>query len=256
MKKKLTALLLTKNEESKVRRCLDSITWADEIVVVDGCSTDRTADICKEYGAKVMEHKFEGSFDIDCNLGIDNSSGDWILKLDADEIVTESLKEDLDKILEDDSGYSAFRFRRRNFFLGHFMRYGGWHHYSLHLFKRGKARYRGHVHETLIVDGRIGHIDGAVEHYPFDSITQFVERHNKYSNIEAQKILDTEGALDYKTIKYHIRTKPIKRFFKFYVKKKGYREGMYGLIFSILYAWVHFLNWVKYWELVKDKLEQ
>jgi len=146
MKKTLTALIIAKNEEHRIRKCLDSIRWADEIVVVDGFSTDKTVEICKEYGANVVQHKFEGSFDIDCNLGIDSSKGDWILKLDADEVVAKSFKEDAEKILQHDRGYSAFKFRRKNFFLGHFMRYGGWYHYSLHFFKKGKARYKGHVH--------------------------------------------------------------------------------------------------------------
>lgn len=253
MKKRLTALILTKDEEPRIKRCLDSVTWADEIVVVDGYSTDRTVDICKEYQAKVVQHRFEGSFDIDCNIGIDNSSGDWILKLDADDVAAESLKNDIEKVLEDDRGYSAFKFRRKNFFLGHFMRYGGWYHYSLHFFKKGKARYKGHVHETLIVDGKIGQLEGDCEHYPFESISQFIERHNSYSNIEAQKILDTQGILDKKTIRCNLTIKPLKRFFKFYIKKKGFLEGIYGLIFSILFTWVHFLNWAKYWEMVKEK---
>ncbi|NQT94960.1 MAG: glycosyltransferase family 2 protein, partial [Candidatus Omnitrophica bacterium] len=212
MRKQLTVLLLAKNEESRIRGCLDSVKWADEIVVVDGCSADKTVDICKEYNAKIVRHKFEGGFDIDCNLGIDNSSGDWILKLDADEVVTDGMRKDVERILEDDQGYSAFKFRRKNFFLGHFMRYGGWYHYSLHLLKRGKARYKGHVHETLIVDGKIGIIEGEVEHYPFSSISEFINRHNKYSNIEAQKLLDTQGILSRRTIGYNLTIKPLKRF--------------------------------------------
>jgi len=253
MKKKLTALLLAKNEEHRIRGCLESIKWADEIVVVDGCSSDATVDICKEYGAKIVEHKFEGSFDVECNIGIDNSTGDWILKLDADEVVTDGMRKDVEKVLEDDGGYSAFKFRRKNFFLGHFMRYGGWYHYSLHFLKRGKARYKGHVHETLIVDGEIGIIEGEVEHYPFTSISEFIKRHNHYADIEAKKILDTQGVLDDKVIRYNLKIKPLKRFWKFYVKKKGFREGAYGFIFSVLFAWVHFINWAKYWEITKDK---
>ncbi|NQT89743.1 MAG: glycosyltransferase family 2 protein [Candidatus Omnitrophica bacterium] len=253
MRKRLTALLIVKNEESRITNCLDSVTWADEIVAVDGYSRDRTVDICKRYGVKVVQHRFEGSFDTECNIGIDNSSGDWILKLDADEIVTEGLRKDIEQILEDDRGFSAFKFRRKNFFLGHFMRHGGWYHYSLHFLKKGKARYKGQIHETLIVDGKVGKIEGAVEHYPFDSLQQFIERHNGYSALEARKILDTDGILDEKTIRYNLTVMPLKRFWKFYVKKKGFLEGIYGLIFSVLFAWVHFLNWAKYWELTKDK---
>ena len=256
MKRKLTALLIVKNEEKRIRNCLESVKWADEIVVVDGCSTDKTIDICNEYNAKVVMHKFDGSFETDCNLGIDSSSGDWIIKLDADEIVTDSLKKDIENVLEDDKGYSAYKFRRKNFFLGHFMKHGGWYHYSLHFFKKGKARYKGKVHETLIVDGKIGKLEGDCEHYPFNSLSEFITRHNRYADIEAQKILDTQGVVSKKTVMYNLKIKPLKRFWKFYVKKKGFLEGRYGLIFSVLFAWVHFINWAKYWEFVKEKYEE
>jgi glycosyltransferase involved in cell wall biosynthesis len=251
--KKVTVLILTKNEEPRIRRCLDSVRWADEIVVVDGYSTDKTVDICREYGVKLIQHRFDGGFDTDCNMGIDNSSGDWILKLDADEVVSQGLRDDIERIVKDDKGFSAFKFRRKNFFLNHFMRYGGWYHYSLHLFKRQRARYKGHIHETLVVDGKVGTIEGAVEHYPFESLSQFIERHNHYSDIEAKKILDTEGIVDKRIIRYNMTIKPLKRFFKFYIKKKGFLDGKYGLIFSVLYGWVHFLNWAKYWEIVRGK---
>ena len=244
---------MTKNEETRIRRCLDSVRWADEIVIVDGYSSDRTVEICKEYGAKVIQHKFEGSFDIECNLGIKNATGDWILKIDADEVVTEGLKKDIEGVLKDDRGCSAFKFHRKNYFLGHFMRYGGWYHYILSLFKREKAHYKGHIHETLIVDGKIGQLEGDCEHYPFSSLSEFIKRHNRYSSIEARRILEEKGVLDFKTIRYNTTIKPLKRFFKFYIKKKGFLEGFYGLTFSVLFAWVHFVNWAKYWELTREQ---
>ena len=256
MKRKLTALLIVKNEEKRIRNCLESVKWADEIVVVDGYSNDKTIDICNEYNAKVVPHKFDGSFETDCNLGIDSSSSDWIIKLDADEIVTDSLKKDIENVLEDDRGFSAFKFRRKNYFLGHFMKHGGWYHYSLNFFKKGKARYKGKVHEALIVNGKIGKLEGDCEHYPFNSLSEFIARHNRYADIEAQKILDTQGVVSKKTVMYNLKIKPLKRFWKFYVKKKGFLEGRYGLIFSVLFAWVHFINWAKYWEFVKEKYEE
>jgi len=245
---------MTKNEESKIRRCLESVKWADEIVIVDGYSTDGTIDICRQYNAKIIQHKFDGSFDTDCNIGIENASCDWILKIDADEVVADSLRKDIESVLEDDRGFSAFKFRRKNFFLGHFMRYGGWYHYILSLFKKGKAYYKGSIHETLVVNGKVGQIEGDCEHYPFNSISEFMERHNRYSTIEAQKILDNRGILDMKVINYNLKIKPLKRFWKFYIKKQGFREGVHGFIFSILFAWVHFLNWAKYWEMVKERI--
>ncbi len=136
------------------------------------------------------------------------------------------------------------------------MQYGGWFHYSRHLFRRTKAHYDGVIHERLIVDGSIGKIEGAVEHYPFVSVKQFVQRHNGYSKREALALKEEKGVLPSAEVLYNIRRKPLKRFFKFYFKKKGYKDGFYGLLFSILFAWVHFLNWAKYWEETQQQAPQ
>jgi hypothetical protein len=135
------------------------------------------------------------------------------------------------------------------------MKHGGWYHYSLHLFRRGRARYEGVIHETLRVDGPVGRLEAAVEHYPFTSVSQFVRRHNGYSTREAQAKLEERGILPEKEILFQLKKKPLKRFFKFYVKKLGFLDGAHGLVFSVLFAWVHFLNWAKYWELLNAKNE-
>jgi glycosyltransferase involved in cell wall biosynthesis len=252
-REKLSVVILTKNEEDRIRTCLESIKWVDEIVLVDGESTDRTIDIAKEYGAKIVSHKFGGDFGEERNIGIDNSSGDWILQLDADEVVTEGFRKRVEEILNGDYGPTAYKFIRKNTFLGKFMRYGGWYHYSPHFFKKGYARYKGRVHHHLIADGEIAKLEEEIEHNPFDNITELIGRQNRYTNLEAQEIFDLRGKIDEKEIRYNIKLKPVKLFWKFYVKKKGYKEGMHGFIFSVLFAWVHFLKWVKYWELVREK---
>ncbi len=255
-RQKLSVVILAKNEEKKIRNCLESVKWADEIVVVDGFSTDSTVDICKEYGARVVQHRFEGDFGEERNIGIDNSSGDWILQLDADEVVTEGFKTGVLEVLKGEEKFVAYKFLRKNFFLGRFMRYGGWYHYSHHLFKKGFARYKGKVHHELIVDGETGVLNVEVEHYPFQDLAQLIARQNRYTTLEAGEILELRGRLDEKEIRYNVKVKPVKLFWKFYVKKKGFREGMHGFIFSVLFAWVHFIKWAKYWALVRKTDEQ
>ena len=129
------------------------------------------------------------------------------------------------------------------------MRHGGWYHYSLHFFRRGKAHYEGVIHESLKVDGSVGRIEAPIEHFPFTSVRQFVQRHNGYSSREAMAKLEGSGILSEKEILFQLKRKPLKRFFKFYVKKAGFLDGVHGFIFSGLFAWVHFINWAKYWEL-------
>ena len=250
LRKKLSVVVLTKNEQEKIERCLNSVAWADEIVIVDGFSTDRTVEICKRYKTKIVQHRFEGDFGQERNIGIDNASGDWVLQLDADEVVTEGLHTAITKVLEQEREFAAYKFLRKNFFMGHFMRYGGWYHHSLHFLKKGFARYEGKVHHELIVNGKIGVLDAEIEHYPFDNFSQFIERHNRYTNLEAKEIVDLKRYGDEKNVRYQIRIKTVKRFWKFYVIKKGYKEGIHGLIFSILFAWVHFIKWIKVWELL------
>lgn len=253
-RKRLSVVIITKNIEDKIRNCLESIRWVDEIVVVDGFSTDKTTQICKEYNAKIIQHKFEGDFGQERNIGIDNCSGDWVLQLDGDEVVPQGLREEITKILKREDRFVAYKFWRKNFFIGHCMRYGGWYHHSLHFFKKGFARYRGRVHHELIVDGEIGILDAEIEHYPFDNLSQFIAKQNRYTNVESKEIFDLRGVLNKKEILYNIKIRPVKLFWKLYIRKKGFKDGAYGFIFSVLFAWVHFIKWAKYWELVKDKI--
>jgi len=248
-RKKIGAFVLTKNEEDKIKNCLESLKWMDDVVIVDGFSTDRTVDIAHEYGVKVVQHRFEGDFGLERNIGIENLAADWILSLDADEVVTEGFKKRAVEILRTEVPYRAYKFLRKNYFLGRFMRYGGWYHYSHHFLMKGFARYEGRVHHQLIVNGDIGKLDADIEHYPFQSVAQLVSRQNRYTTIEAREMLELRGKIDLKEVLYNIKVKPLKLFWKFYVKKQGFREGMHGFVFSVLFAWVHFLRWAKYWEM-------
>ncbi len=167
--------------------------------------------------------------------------------------MTQGFKDKMLKILREGTEFAAYKFLRKNYFFGHFMRRGGWYHYSHHLFKRGSARYDGRVHHQLIVDGEIGMLKADVEHFPFQSFTQLVDRQNRYTTLEAREIVEVSGKIDPKEVEYNIRVKPFKLFRKFYFKKMGFREGVRGFIFSAFFAWVHFLKWAKYWEILQDE---
>jgi len=254
MRETISAVIMTKNCEALVEGTLKSVAqWVDEIVVVDGFSTDRTVDICRKYTSRIIQNRWDGyRFCTERNLGTRHATSDWCLHIDPDERATQAFRDKVLGILQNGTKHSAFQFRKKNYFFGHWMKHGGWYHYSLHLFRRQKGIYEGVIHEALTVDGSIGKIDAPIEHYPFDAVSQFVSRHNGYSKREALAIRETEGSLDDKTILPNVYQKPLKRFFKFYFKKRGFLDGFYGLIFSVLYAWVHFINWVKYWELAHE----
>ncbi|MDD5194106.1 MAG: glycosyltransferase family 2 protein [Candidatus Omnitrophica bacterium] len=249
----ISAVILSLNSEKKIPACLESLVgWADEIIVVDGESKDRTGAIASKYGAKFYSHEFLGEFSKERNFGIERATKEWVLQLDSDEVVSAGFKEACNRILPS-TDCAAFKFLRKNCFLGHFFTYGGWYHHSQHLLKKGLAHYEGRVHERMIVNGKVGQLPADILHFPFDSISEFIERQNRYTDLQAQDIIDEEVTLDIKKIKYNITWKPLKLFKKMYWSKKGYKEGMHGLIFSILFSYVHFLKWAKVWERIGGK---
>ena len=247
---KLSAVILTKNVAPIIGRCLESVRWMDEVILVDGGSTDGTVEAAWAAGAKVIHQPTADNFGELRNCGTDAAAGDWVLQLDADEVVTPEFRAALEQLPAEPTPHAAYKFRRQNNFLGHWMRFGGWDHQSLHLFHRGSARYEGRVHEKLVVRGRIGEMRVGVHHYPFQSLEQFVDRQNRYTSLEARQLFETHGRLPMKTIWHETTFKPFKTFRKIYLKKQGFREGMAGFLFAGLFAFVHFLKWAKYWEIL------
>jgi len=247
-KTKLSVVILTKDSQEIIKDCLESVRFADDIVIVDDRSSDNTMDICRGYTDRIFVDSAKGFAD-KRNFGAEKAAGDWILQIDSDERVTAGLADAITRAINSGKDYAGYKFRRKNYFLGHFMRHGGWYHYSANLYRRGRARYEGLVHERLVLDGPQGKLEEATEHYPFNGIAQFIERQNRYTSLEARDMLNEKGVVSEKAVMYNLTWKPVKLFLKFYLKKQGFREGMTGFIFSALFAYVHFMKWAKYWEL-------
>ncbi|MBI3017548.1 MAG: glycosyltransferase family 2 protein [Deltaproteobacteria bacterium] len=250
--KNLAAVVLTKNAEDKIENCLKSIHgWADEIIIVDGESTDNTLSICKKYTSQIFSRPFK-NFSDDRNFGATQAKSEWILQLDADEIVPSFFKNKFETIRNTPSS-AAYKTRRKNFFLGHCMKNGPWYHYIHILYLKELAYFYGLVHERLKVNGSIGTLEADVEHYPFNTISEFISRQNRYTTLAAQELFETQGLLPWKKVRKNLFYKPLKLFWKLAIVKKGYRDGTLGIIFSMLYAFEHFLKWTKYWELACHK---
>lgn len=254
----LSAVLMVKNGEKRVRDCLRSVCWADEIVVVDGMSTDKTVEICREFTSKVYIREFDGNFDHERQFAADKAQCDWVLQLDADEIVSDRMRKEIERILKGhgDPECFVYKFKRKNYFLGHFMQYGGWYSYYFNLFKKGHARYDGRVHHLLVPDnGKVGAVDADVLHFPVDDLHEYIDRHNRYTTLEAEELVQKRGVIGRKELRRNLIYRPLKFFWKAYVKKKAYREGFYGLVFAVYFAFYDFLRWAKYWQNVRDRYE-
>lgn len=256
-KETISAVIIAKNEAHQIERALKSLYWVDEIVVVDDGSTDATASIARKYTDKIVPHSFSGTIADTWQRGIDAATSHWLLLLDADEEASPKFIEETIKILSHGaSKFDGFMFYRNNWFLGKEMKWGGWRHRHMRLYRKKSGVFSTHFHLDIKVKGEVGSIEADVNHYPFKSISQFVDRQNFYSSLLIEDLRDKHGLISLKKVKYHLTVRPLKLFWKSYVKKKGYRDGVHGLVFAILYAFLHFLEWAKYWEKYRDQLPE
>jgi len=248
---KLSAVIPVKNEKGKIEKCLDSLSgFVDEIVVVDSLGTDGTVEVCKKYGAKIVTHQIEGyNMDKQRNIGIESATGDWILQTESDEIFPLDAAEKIRKAIENPQGCVAFRIFRINCFLDYPLRYAGSRDQMIRISKKGKAAYIGsNVHETLRVDGPVGDIDIEVYHHSFNSISQYIGKCNFFSDAESEVFLKNNNTVNIREIKYQLTWKSLKLFWKLYIRKKGYKDGMHGLAWCILSVIGPQVRWLKIWE--------
>ena len=183
----LSIILITRNEAANIRACLESVAWADEIIVVDSGSSDDTVAIAREFTQHVYEHDWPG-FGAQKNRALDYATNKWVFSIDADERVTPELRTAIEAVLrKDDDTRSAYRVSRLSSYCGRFMRHSGWHpDHIVRLFRRAAARFSDDlVHERLLVKGQIGQLDGELLHYAFDNLEEVLHKVNRYSSAGA-----------------------------------------------------------------------
>ena len=252
----LSVVLATYNEEKYITSCLESVKgFADELIVVDGSSTDQTREIARRFGAKVIKTENLPMFHTNKQMAIEAASGDWILQLDADEIVSKELERKIRKIVKTGSPANAFAIPRKNYFLGRWLRKGGQYpDYVIRLFKRGKARFpQKSVHEQLQVDGEVEKLNGHLIHHTAPTLARYVQNANRYTSLTAED-LSREG-VDVSTgsTLYFFLVKPLKTFLSQYIRHKGCMDGFAGFIFA-LFSGMHWpIAYLKLWELRRNK---
>lgn len=259
-KASLSILIPVRDEERNLPECLASVDWADEVVVLDSGSRDRTVEIARAAGARLLTRAFD-DFATHKNWALEH--GDfrhpWVFILDADERITPELSEELRRLLDSTPSLNGYYVARKNMFLGRWMRHGGWWpDWQLRLIRLGRARYESRlVHEHMLMEGQSGFLHHPLIHHDFKGIERYIERHNIYSSLEAVEAYRARrgagasaaalpsGALSkgparrrrLKTWAY--RWLPFRPFFKFvwmYLLRAGFLDGRLGLRFSVLHA--------------------
>lgn len=250
--KTLSIAIITLNEERNIERCLQSLrfSWKVfqklEVVVVDAQSRDRTAAVARKKGARVYSRPWKGYSD-QKNWALAKCKGDWILSLDADEELTPELILEIEKkVNETPEGIDGYFIKRRAFFLGKWIRHCGWWPDSqLRLIKKGSGQFTNEpVHEGLEVQGATLELDEPMNHYTYDSVRQYIEKMNRYSDLS---IIDIKQKK--KTFwKFYLTVAPFLTFFRMYISRRGFLDGWHGLVVCGLSAFHDFCKYAKLWE--------
>jgi glycosyltransferase involved in cell wall biosynthesis len=277
----VSVLIPVKNEAANLPRCLASVAWAGEIIVVDSQSTDRTVTISEDLGAKIVQFKFNGTWPKKKEWALRNApfAHEWVLLLDADEVMPDEAAEEIRAIVTNaQPPHNGYWINRRFFFLGQWLRHAYFPNWNLRLVRPKQARFEklttgdtksgdNEVHEHLLVEGTTGKMSAMMDHYAFPTIDSFVEKHNRYSNWEATVALESAAAqnagdLQKAEVGWRRRLKgwarklpcrPWLRFCYVYFWQRGFLDGRAGWYFARLHAYYEFLTVAKTYELRKQR---
>ncbi len=279
-KQTLSVVLATYNEEKNIVDCLKSFqSIADEIIIVDESSTDKTRELGKKMGASVYKVKHEPIFHITKNKAIRKAKGDWILQMDADERLTKQMKKEISLLLSGkyfgvDSWISpikqkllfrkpnkltkpasAYWLPRKNFFLGRYLKHGGQYPDPvIRLFQNGKAILPAKdVHEQMKVTGVIGWLQSDLDHLATPTFDRYLERENRYSDLEATHLYKKHVQITILNTLNYLFFKPAQTFFLLYFRYRGFLDGFSGFVFSLYSGFHHAFSYMKLWEIYKNK---
>lgn len=244
----ISACIITLNEENKIGACLKSLHFVDEIIVVDSGSSDRTCEIVESCGGKLYHRSFD-NFIHQKNYALSLASCEWVISIDADEVLSAELAAEIIKriVKSSESGIVAYKIPRLTFYLGRWIRYGGWYpDYNVRIFKRDGAEFvGGTVHERIKITGPRSTMSGCLYHYSYDSIKEHVLVLNQYSSMLAE---DKFKRGDWSSPIYSI-IKSFGKFFVMYFWKLGFLDGRAGFVIAALGAFYNYLKYIKLWEL-------
>jgi len=248
MKPTLSVVISAYNEEKSIGRCLESVRQlADEIIVVDNESQDKTIEVAKKFTDKIFSAPNKLMLNLNKNLGFSKASGDWILNLDADEEVTPALAKEIRTIIHSNPSQNGFWLKRKNYSFGMWIQHGlWWPDRQIRLFRRGFGQFPCvHIHEYIKVDGVVGELVEPYIHYNYETVHQYLIKIDRTSTSEAL----TLSELNYQLMWYDAIRFPVSDFIKIYFAQGGYKDGLHGLVLSLFQAFYSFCTFAKYWEM-------
>jgi glycosyltransferase involved in cell wall biosynthesis len=246
--KKLSIIIITLNEEELLEDCLESAKWADELIVLDGGSTDKTLAIAAKYQAKVFfQETKEKNWAAWHNQGKKEAAGEWIFYLDADERLTPELKEEIQKVIKDEQ-FNVYAVPRQNILLGRAMKFGGWYpDYQIRLFKKDKLiKWQGKLHERPFFEGELGYLKNHLVHITHRDLFSMTRKTSEWSGIEAQLLFKANHP---PVVWWRILRVMFSEFLDRFVKKQAWRDGTIGWIEGLFQVFNKFLIYARLWEL-------
>jgi len=247
----LTAVIIARNESQKIKDCLESVKFADETLVFDNDSTDKTVEIVQSFGLRTYPMP-NGNFSNRKNQAFSKAKSDWILSLDADERVTPGLKNEILKQIANDklqmTNIGAFAIPRKNIILGKEFKHGGQYpDYVVRLFKRSKfVEWKGELHEQPIIDGELGYLKNSLVHLKHERLSEMVEKTNEWSEVEAKLMFDAKHP---PMNIFRFATAVWREFWLRFVKQKSFLDGQEGIIYALYQVFSRFLSYAKLWEM-------
>jgi len=249
----ISVTIIGHNEVNHLKELLPQLSWADEVIYVDCESEDNSIEIAKNYGCRVFSKPNNFNLNVNKSYAIEKALNDWVFYIDPDERISESLGNEIKQINKDNIN-SAFKLNRRNHCFGVWLKHGSQYpDEQIRLFKKDSAEFpKKHVHEKLIINGNIGTLKNDLHHFPYLSISQFLRKFDFYTEIEADYLLDRGTRITvFNTLKFLV-LKPFPRFFRRYLIKMGFRDGLPGLFFAIFDALNFAVRYFKLWEFTKN----
>lgn len=246
----ISVIILTKNEDDNIEKSIKSVRWCNEIIVVDDESTDDTLEKVRKFTLKIFKRKLNNNFSSQRNFGLSRAKYDWVLFVDADEVVGSELKNEILKKINKNKTADGFYFKRKDFIFGNEIQHGEFGNIKLlRLAKKGKGRWMGNVHEKWEIRGKIDELKNPLFHFPHQSINEFLREINFYTDIRAKELFDEGAKSDFLSIILYTKIK----FIQNYLIKFGFLDGTSGLVLALLMSFHSFLVRSKLWLLWQRK---